>query len=85
MDGVGRLFGIVSLDSSDLKITHFMNYISKSLKNDRRPILVKRQNNQVWVTIGNKLKDILIQERSLVFDRFHRSDLAYISQIEELG
>ncbi len=85
MDGVGRLFGIVSLDSSDLKITHSMNYISKSLKNDCRPILVKRQNNQVWVTIGNKLKDILIQERSLVFDRFHRSDLAYISQIEELG
>ena len=62
-----------------------MNYISKSLKNDRRPILAKRQSNQVRVTIGNKSKDILIQERSLIFDRFHRSDLAHIHQIEELG
>ena len=62
-----------------------MHYFSKSLKNDRLQRFAEPQNNQVWVTIGNKSKDILIQERSLIFDRFHRSDLAHIHQIEELG
>jgi hypothetical protein len=52
-----------------------MNYISKSLKNDRRPILAKRQSNQVRVTIGNKSKDILIQERSWEIAYAHGGNL----------
>ena len=52
-----------------------MHYISKSLKNDRLQRFAEPQNNQVWVTIGNKLKDILIQERSREIAYAHGGNL----------
>ena len=79
---------ILSADQS-LLMQVLQNLVNNAIKYNLSEgwihILAKRQNNQVWVTIVNKSKDISPQERSRIFDRFHRGDPAHTHQIEGLG
>lgn len=48
-------------------------------------IVANQRDRYIFVTVSNSSKDIPAQERSRIFERFHRGDPSHTHQIEGLG
>jgi heavy metal sensor kinase len=72
-----------------LLIQILQNLISNAIKYNLPQgwvrIEAEQQHQTIWVTVTNCSRDIPLNERSRIFDRFHRGDLARPQAIEGLG